>query len=206
MKKNTPLNLFGSKARTELLVQFFLSSKEKFYMRELERLLEIPIGNLRRELIYLEKTGILKSEKLGNLKFYLLDKENPIYKPMKQLVIKTIGIPEMLKSRLMPNPNIITAFIYGSYARGDFEGTSDVDLFVVTAKEDSSYDAIYSQLSKIEGRFGREINPDIMSLGEFQKRIKSKDPYISDIINNKIIFLKGGENIFRLEKSSKTKN
>ncbi len=104
--------LFKSKTRSAILSELALNLDKGFYMRELERLLKISIGNVRRELINLEWQGIVKSEKIGNLKFYSLNKESPICKPIIELVEKTVGVPVLLESCFKRNKNIITAFIF----------------------------------------------------------------------------------------------
>lgn len=197
-------HFFRSKYRTQLLVQFMLSSQDRFFMRELERLLKIPIGSIRRELIVLEQDGIVKSEKVGNLKFYSLDKENPIYLSLKDVVVKTVGIPNLLTSNLSTDKNIVLCFIYGSYAKGNFQTESDIDLFIVTDKNSLVFERINSHIDKLEERFGREINVDIMLEKEFISKIGRDDPYLIDITTNKKIFIKGGENELRLLKTQKT--
>lgn len=198
------LHFFRSKYRTQLLIQFMLSSQDRFFMRELERLLKIPIGSVRRELIILERDGIVKSEKVGNLKFYSLDKENPFYQSLKDIVIKTVGIPNLLENYLSADKNIVLCFIYGSYAKGNFQAESDIDLFIITNKNSSVFERINSHIDKLEQRFNREINVDIMLEKEFMAKVDQNNSYINDITTNKKIFIKGGENELRLLKAKKT--
>lgn len=198
------LNFFRSKTRTAILVQFMLSSKDRFFMRELQRMLKISIGNLRRELINLEKLGLLKSEKVGNLKFYSLDKDNPTYKPIRELVIKTAGIPTLLEFYILPNKNIKAACVYGSYAKGSLTSQSDIDLLVITEKNSTTFEEINSYIDKLEQRFGREINVDLMTEKEFQAKLQSKSSYIQDITQGKKIIIKGGNDAFRLFTTKKT--
>ncbi len=198
------MKFFKSKTRTALLVKFALSGKDEYYTRELERELKISIGNIRRELINLEKNGILKSRKIGNMKFYSLDKKSPIYHSLRDIIIKTVGIPELLKIPILKNKNIICAFIYGSYAKGNFDNLSDIDLFIVTDKNNVIFDKINFELDKLEQRFGREINIDIMFLTEFNTKIKEKNSYLNDIITGQKIFIKGGENDLKRKTLTKT--
>jgi len=203
------LNLFSffrSKARTAILVEFMINSKEKFYIRELERLLNIPVGNVRRELINLEGSGIVRSEKIGNAKFYSVDIESPIYKSIRDIVLKTAGIPKLLSKEIYSNQNIAAAFIFGSYAKGGFDNASDVDLFILTEKNSRVFEEISESIDYLEKRFGREINLVLMQKDEFFKKKKANDPFLSEILDHKKIYIKGGVNDFRQIKGDKTKN
>lgn len=204
--KFNSISFFRSKARTAILVEFMINSKEKFYIRELERLLKIPVGNVRRELLNLESSGIVKSEKIGNAKFYSADIESPVYKSIRDIVLKTAGIPKLLSKEIYSNRNIIAAFIFGSYAKGGFDNASDVDLFVLTKKNSQVFEEISERIDYLEKRFGREINLVLMQKEEFFKKKKTNDPFLDEIFDHKKIYIKGGEDDFRQIKSDKTKS
>ena len=51
-----------SKLRKELLVLYFTNPNKKYYLRELERILNFSVGNIRRESIKLESAGLFLSE------------------------------------------------------------------------------------------------------------------------------------------------
>ena len=65
-------NLKRSKTREKLLRLYFSNPVKKYYLRELERILNLPVGNIRRELLSLEKSGLFKRGKNGkpSLLFY----------------------------------------------------------------------------------------------------------------------------------------
>ena len=68
-----------SKLREELLALYFTNPNKKYYLRELERLLNFSVGNIRRELIKLERTGLFLSENKGNLVYYYLNQSYPLF-------------------------------------------------------------------------------------------------------------------------------
>ena len=47
-----------SKLREDLLALYFTNPNKKYYLRELERILNFSVGNIRRELIKLKSTGL----------------------------------------------------------------------------------------------------------------------------------------------------
>lgn len=53
--------LFGSKTRVKLLNLFFNKPDEKFYVREISRIIDEQVNSVRRELTNLEGVGVVKS-------------------------------------------------------------------------------------------------------------------------------------------------
>ena len=192
-EKDKTLGMFKSKARTTLLLNFFVNPEKEFYTRELEKKFDIPVGNVRRELKKIEASGLIAPRRLGNLVLYKVDKSNPFYFQLKDFIIKNIGIHEFIRPYFEKEKDIAFSLIYGSYARGEFDVNSDIDIFIVTKKNNSFYEKLNSKISGFEKIFGREFNTDFMTLGEYSKKKRGLDPYINDIIKNQKVFIKGGE-------------
>ena len=86
------MNLIGlikSKTREKILRFFFSNQEKRYYLRELERILSFSVGNIRRELIFLEKLGLFKREKIGNLIYYSLDKKSSFFEVVENIISKT---------------------------------------------------------------------------------------------------------------------
>jgi len=188
------LGFFRSKARSKILLNFFINPEKEFYTRELERQLKIPASNVRRELKKIEASGLIDSRDFGNLLLYKINKENPLYLQLRDLIVKNLGIREFFRPHFEKEENVAFSFIYGSYARGEFDPASDIDIFVVTRKNSSYYEKLNGRLSLLEKTFGREINADVITLREYQQKKADNDPYVTDILRNEKIFIKGGEN------------
>lgn len=187
------MGLFRSKARTLLLLNFFINPDKEFYARQLEKLLDISVGNIRRELKTIESAGLLSARPLGNLVLYKINRDNPLYSQFRELVLKTVGVQELLKPFFAKEKNILVAFIYGSYAKGEFDPSSDIDIFILTKKNNNFYETINEKILKFEEMLSREFNTVFMTVDEYQKCKKQKDSYIFDLLNNPKIFAKGGE-------------
>ncbi|MCK4463221.1 MAG: nucleotidyltransferase domain-containing protein [Candidatus Omnitrophica bacterium] len=183
--------IFKSKARQAIFRLYFTNPDKGFYLRELERELEIPVSMLRKELIALEKKGLFSSSKQGNLLYYNLNKEFPIYNELKIIVFKTIGIQAALSKILLPLKGIEAAFIYGSYAKNADNAKSDIDLFIIGNPDE---DALVEKINNLEKNLKREINYSIYSRNDFEKKKNQKDSFIEDVLKNKKIFLAGGKN------------
>ncbi len=185
------LEITRSKIRREIFNLYFTNPERKFYLRELERILNFPVANIRRELVKLEKIGLFLSEKKGNLKFYFLNSSYPLFFEIKNIITKTSGIPALIKDALEYLKNIKVAFIYGSFAKGEEKSTSDIDLFIIGKPDEIE---LIKKLNQIEKKIQREINYTIYSKKSFKMKKQEKDPFILDVIKSPKIFLIGNEN------------
>jgi predicted nucleotidyltransferase len=186
--------LFKSKARTALFQLYFTNPESSYYLRELERMFDIPVSILRKELMRLEGEGVFLSEKKGNLLYYRLNKDFPLFEELTNIVRKTIGIEGLLKDAINDIKGIEAAFIYGSFAKGKEITASDVDLCVIGRINE---DQLIAKINAIEKSIKREINYTLFTQEEFKKKKKNKDAFILDLIDNKKIMLKGKEDVLR---------
>ncbi len=130
-------NLFKSKVRKALFKLYFTNPDSEFYLRELERILSIPVSMIRKELVRLEREGIFSFCKKGNLAYYYVNKNYPLFSELKSIVFKTIGVQGLLTEALQKINGVEIAFIYGSYAKGSEKANSDIDLCIIgTINED----------------------------------------------------------------------
>ena len=82
---NTPTEkLFGSKTRAKLLNLFFENPEKSFYVREMTRVIDEQINSVRRELLNLEKIGIIKNETFDNKVYYSANAKHPFTKPLTE--------------------------------------------------------------------------------------------------------------------------
>ena len=124
-------NLLSSNVRQKIFRRYFSQINKRYYLRELERLLHEPVGNIRRELIRWSKAVLFLREKVGNLTYYSLNTSFPLYEELKAIVSKTIGIEYILKEGLKAIRSIGIAIIYGSVASGEDTGNSDIDILLI---------------------------------------------------------------------------
>ena len=193
-ERTTVMDMFRftkSKLREELLVLYFTNPNKKYYLRELERMLNFSVGNIRRELIKLSKIGLFLSEKKGNLVYYHLNKSYPLFKELKSIIFKTSGAPKMLHTILEKFKGTSQAFIYGSFAKGEEREASDIDLLIIGEVDE---DKLIEEIDKLEKKLQREINYSIYRNEDFNKKKKEGHSFILDILKEKKIFLIGDEN------------
>src|SRR6185437_9944698 len=85
-------DLITSKTRVKLLNLFLTSPHDMYHVRECVRRTEEEINAVRRELISLEKKGVLKREQRANRVYYSLSKDYPFYFDLLKIGAKTIGL------------------------------------------------------------------------------------------------------------------
>jgi predicted nucleotidyltransferase len=86
---------------------------------------------------------------------------------------------------------IEVAFIYGSFAKHEETGRSDIDLLIIGKIDENR---LLGQINKLERVLKREINYSLFQRDEFNHKTKEKDPFITDLLKNPKIFLIGDKN------------
>lgn len=184
-------NIFRSKTRKELFRLYFTNPESEYYLRELERVLDIPVSMIRNEITRLEKEGIFTSHRKANLLYYCLNKSYPLFDEFKSIIFKTIGVKGLIKQALSKINGVEVAFIYGSFARNEEKAASDIDLFLMGNINENE---VTRGLRQLEKALKREINYTLYSKDEFERKKKAKDSFILGLLEGTKIFLIGDRN------------
>lgn len=185
--------LFTSTVRLKLLQLFLNHQEERYYQRQLERLLDIGVRSLQLELDNLINIGFLKKEVDGNRVYFSVNGVFPLLHELQALILKGSFLVDGLK-KLLSSGKVRLAFIYGSAARGDLLLESDIDLFIVG---DIDSLKIHRAIKKLENSFSRTINYVIYNTDDLIKRAKEKAGFVTDVLKGDKIFIKGTEDEFR---------
>lgn len=180
-----------SKTKRKLLKLFLMNPNKSYYAREIEKLIHEPINAVRRELGYLKKAGFLLAEMDGNRKQFRVNGKFPFYAELKRIIYASIGIGDYLNEHFAKMEEIEFAFIYGSVAKNKETSVSDIDIFLIG---EISEKKLHRIIRDLEETTGREINYTLMSKQEFNKRKRKKDPFITRILKEEKIILKGKPN------------
>lgn len=183
-------DLITSKSRIKLLNVFLANPSEMYHVREFVRRTEDEINAVRRELLFLEKKGILAKEARGNRVYYRLSKNYPFYFDLLRLGAKNVGLGrEVLKNRAKIG-RVKYAMFSGRFARRLKKEPNSVDFLIVGM-------VVLPELAILirdeEKRLNTEINYTVMTEEEFSFRKKKRDPFILSIINGSRIMLLGDE-------------
>lgn len=187
---NTLSEILSSRTRAEIFRLLYGPAEEELYVREIERRTGLNDRTIRQEIAKLLKLDLVLDRKDSNRIYYRANKSNPLYPDIRNLVIKSIGLVDIIKGALKDN-RIKIAFIFGSLSEGKESSESDVDLFVIG---NLGMREVSRLLSGVSERIGREINPHVMSSDEIKKRNNEKDNFISSVIKSSKLFIIGTEN------------
>jgi predicted nucleotidyltransferase len=183
--------LLGSKLRAKVLGWLFSHPGERYFVRQLTSLVKEDSTNVSRELIRLEKTGILVSTTEGRQKYYQANRESPLFDELHGLIVKTAGVADVLRSALaLAQGQIRVAFIFGSIASGNERRRSDIDVMIVGR---ISFEEVVSLLSPAEEKLKREVNPVVYPVTEFKNKVKEDYHFVKTVLEDDKIFLIGNE-------------
>lgn len=167
----------------EILSLFLCDYNREIYGRELVGKIPLSQKAIALALDELEKQGILKSRKLGNIKYFKLNIENT---EIKDLII-SLEIMKKIKF-LEKHRKIANIFrkdsrivgIFGSYAKGIEKKDSDIDVFIVGKIQREDY-------NKKGEAFDLNISIKYFSEKEFKTLVKKKNNLCKEIIADHIL-------------------
>lgn len=190
--ENTSLGhiLFPLQYRRRLLAMLCMHAGQWFHLRELERLTAAAsVGSIKKELDQLVSVGLLKVRKVGNQTQFCANEDHPVYPELSGLIRKSIGLVDVLRTALTPLvTQIQVAFVFGSMAQGTETAHSDVDVMILG--EAGFADAV-NALYESQATLGREINPKVMSLAEWQQRKAAGDGFVKSVLDKPKLFVLG---------------
>lgn len=185
---------FLKNGQGEILNLLFLNPEKRYYLAEIAKILGKESSAYQKYIENLINEGILSDERIGNMRFFWLNKNYQLYNEIKAIISKTIGIEAQLKNIIGNFSSIEIAFIFGSFASDKFNSNSDIDLFIVGEVDQ---DILIERIRELEIKIGRDVNYHVYSREEVMKRINIQNDFINNIFNNKVLLLKGNINDFR---------
>lgn len=184
--------LFGS-TRGAVLSVLYGHVGESFYLRQLARLTNKALGPVQREVRQLVDAGLATRKITGGRTLYSANQDSPVFREIKSLVNKTVGMHDILAAALNPlRKRINLAFVYGSVARSRETERSDVDLMIV-GKVD--FGEAVESLGAAQKTLNREINPTVYSIKEFGNKVRGN--FLKTVLADNKLFIIGDEDDLR---------
>jgi len=192
-------NILAAKTKVRILRFFFEFPLVKRGVREIALECRSGFGVTSSALKDLERTGIIKREKLGREIIYSLNKTSEYFNPLNEIFEiekKNLGnLPffyrNLLSEILISTKNYADlCLVFGSLITGGFTSKSDVDLFFVSDYEDKIRDICI----KIGDRYGAKLQVIVINKNEMRTFRKSS---LYKSIKKDSFILFGDENIIR---------
>ena len=185
-------NALFPKVRQRVLAVLFGAPDRSFYANEVIALAASGTGAVQRELASLAAAGLLSVRKQGNQKHYQADTSAAVFTELRGLVLKTMGLADVLRHALAPlAAQIEFAFVYGSVARQQDTAQSDLDVMIVSAS--LSYGEVFGALENATDSLGRKINPTLYTPADWVKRIAQDSAFVARVLQQPKIWLIGQE-------------
>lgn len=170
-----------TRSRARVLEWLFGQPQRSYHLSELRRLTALGSASLQRELRRLVDSGLVRSERVGNIRRFQANPQSPVFAELSALVGKTLGIEAKLREALAAlAPRVRAAWLYGSVAKGLDTAASDIDVLVVG--EDLTLSEVMAALLPLERGLGRRINPTCYTPEEFDRRRSEPGSFINRVL------------------------
>ncbi|HEY4761555.1 MAG TPA: hypothetical protein VIH42_13315 [Thermoguttaceae bacterium] len=190
--KNSIISVLFSKNRCAILALLFGHPDQAFYLRYIARTCGGGIGAIQRELKQLAEAGIIQRMERNRQVYFQANEDCPVFEELKNLIVKTAGVADVLRLSLTPlSDRIRAAFVHGSIASASQKHGSDVDLIIIGH---ISFTEVVKTLAGAQDILDREVNPTVYSVEEFRSKISSRQHFLNSVMKKEKIFLIGDEN------------
>ena len=146
--------LITSKTRLRLLIKFFVSQANRGYLNGLASEMGESSNSIRKELNHLHDAGYLDKVKNDNKIEYQANTKHPLYDILRKVVLKHLGLEDIVETVLERMGNVKKIVLVGDYAEGN--DTGNIEVFLIGKDLNMSY---ISQLEeKIEKLIKRKVS------------------------------------------------
>jgi len=181
-----------SKTKQRVLGLLFGHPERSFYVSEIVSRARGGTGTVLRELVRLEKSGLVSAWLVGNQRHYQANPGSPLFGELCSIVAKTVGLVGPIGAALRPlAPRIAAAFVYGSVASRSDTTRSDIDLMIVSDR--LTYGDLYSVLEPVSAALGRPVNPTVYTLKEFRKRRTDRNAFVMKVLGLPKLWIIGSD-------------
>ena len=145
--------LITSKTRLRLLIKFFVSQANRGYLNGLASEMGESSNSIRKELNHLHDAGYLDKVKNDNKIEYQANTKHPLYDILRKVVLKHLGLEDIVETVLERMGNVQKIILVGDYAEGNDSG--NIEVFLIGKGLNMEY---ISQLEeKIEKLIKRKV-------------------------------------------------
>ena len=147
-------SIITSKTRLKLLTKFFISQANKGHLNGLASEMGESTNSIRKELNHLFEAGYLFKQKKNNKVIYNVNTTHPLYSTLRQVVMKHLGLDDIVEAVLEKMGSISQILLVGDYAEGKDSG--NIEIFLIGNNLDMNY---INQLEpKIEKIIDRKVS------------------------------------------------
>ena len=146
--------LITSKTRLRLMLKFFISQANRGYLNGLANEMGESTNAIRKELNHLYGAGYLEKVKINNKVEYKANTKHPLFEVLQKVVLKHLGIEDILETVLERMGDVQQIILVGDYAKG--HDTGKIEVFLIGQGLNMEY--INQLEEKIEKLIKREVS------------------------------------------------
>lgn len=203
-KQNTPppraslADALFPKVRQRVLAVLFDAPERSFYMGEVIALAHSGTGAVQRELAGLAAAGILTVQKLGNQKHYQANAETPIFEELRDVVGKSIGVVNVLRTVLTPlTGQISSAYVYDEAAITAGSTPPAVQVVVFSSGlgdgDGSATGAVAAAMQGAANTLARQVSFTLYTEASFATAVQSDGSLLKRLMQPSKTWLMGSE-------------
>ena len=178
----------GNETTAEILALLSGLAGDELHTNEIIRRINGHPAAVQRALLKSEAAGLITSRRVGNLRLWRMDPQNPLYTSMREVFARTRGVPAQLAKVLAKMPGVRLAFLFGSYVTARDDPTSDIDLFVIGSPD-------WVQLSEVVRaagrRLGRVVNPIVWSESDLAHSPTANRVFLDSVLEGPMMWIVG---------------
>ena len=181
-----------TQTQARVLGILFGQPQRSFFGSEIISLARTGSGTVQRELSRLEAAGLITARRIGRQKHYQANAHSPLFKELRSVVQKTVGLLDPLRDALQPMASQITAaFVYGSIASKRDSALSDIDLLIIS--DQLTYGDVFQALESVSHTLGRCVNPTVYTVADFRSRLHRHNAFVTRVLQRPRLWLIGSD-------------
>jgi predicted nucleotidyltransferase len=158
---------------------FLLTHEAPMSEREIASVLKISHMSVNRAMGELSEINFVAFKTVGKAHMWMANRKSYAYTVVKNMVesanaqLTPLAALKELVLKHLPKGRVLRAALFGSVAKGDERGDSDIDLFIVvkTEKDKENLEAVFEKLSTAcLDMFGNRLAPYIVSEKEWKAK------------------------------------
>jgi len=182
--------LFSSRVRIQLLSHFLLHPEARNHIRALASEVDAQYNAVWKELNNLEEAGLLQSETVGGRKIFTLNSQFPIIPELRNILLKTVGAGDLVREFLKDLEGIEVAFIFGSFAEGEPDADSDLDIMLIGDLDVAQVTPVIDEMEKM---LARDVNYVMFTQEEWKSRLEKGDIFVTNVRDAPKVMLIGSQ-------------
>ncbi len=152
-----------------LLVSF---PEKEFTGREIAGLLGVSHSNVQRALRVLVEDGLVSKKRIGRADVFCANQDHFAFKALRELFQVRRELPERIAKDLRSTfgESVTSAIVFGSYARGEADRNSDLDVLVIAKDRSALEDKIDGIEADFARRYGIRLSVKVLSPSDLAHR------------------------------------